>query len=73
MPTTMPWSSFASIWVHTTQHNNTPHAEICITDNGTGIAPEIKGRIVEQHKGSIDVQTQVGTGTTVTVVLPYAT
>ena len=28
-------------------------------------------RIVEQHKGHMDVQTQVGVGTTFTIALPY--
>jgi signal transduction histidine kinase len=90
------YSGKLTVELNTTQHNNTPHAEIRITDNGSGIAPEIKDRIfepffttrtsgegsgmglaivkriVEQHKGTIEVQTEVGTGTTVTVALPLS-
>jgi len=89
------YSGKLAVELNTTQHNNTPHAEIRITDNGSGIAPEIKERIfepffttrtsgegsgmglaivkriVEQHKGSIEVQTEVGVGTTVSVTLPH--
>ena len=75
-------------------HELQRHAQIALTDTGSGIAEEIKERIfdpffttrtsgegsgmglaivkriVEQHKGSIAVQTTVGVGTTVTVTLP---
>jgi signal transduction histidine kinase len=37
---------------------------------GSGMGLAIVKRIVEQHHGSIDVQTEVGIGTTVTVTLP---
>ena len=39
---------------------------------GSGMGLAIVKRIVEQHQGSIDVQTEVGAGTTVRVMLPYA-
>ena len=70
-------------------------ATISVTDTGTGIADDIKGRIfepffttrtsgegsgmglaivkriVEQHQGTVMLQTQVGVGTTFTVTMPY--
>ena len=39
---------------------------------GSGMGLAIVKRIVEQHRGHIDVQTQVGVGTTFTIALPYA-
>ena len=38
---------------------------------GSGMGLAIVKKIVEQHKGQIAVQTAVGVGTTVTLVLPY--
>jgi signal transduction histidine kinase len=38
---------------------------------GSGMGLAIVKRIVEQHQGAIEVQTEVGTGTTLTVTLPY--
>ena len=38
---------------------------------GSGMGLAIVKRIVEQHQGQIDVQTEVGVGTTLTVKLPY--
>jgi signal transduction histidine kinase len=38
---------------------------------GSGMGLAIVKRIVEQHQGAIEVQTEVGAGTTVTVTLPY--
>jgi signal transduction histidine kinase len=38
---------------------------------GSGMGLAIVKRSVEQHRGSIDVQTEVGAGTTVIVTLPY--
>ena len=82
--------------LRTIQDNDNAHAQIRITDNGTGIAEDIKHRIfepffttrisgegsgmglaivkriVEQHRGTIDMQTQVGVETTMTVTLPYS-
>jgi signal transduction histidine kinase len=70
-------------------------AIISVTDTGSGIADDIKGRIfepffttrtsgegsgmglaivrriVEQHQGTIQVQTEVGVGTTIAVTLHY--
>jgi signal transduction histidine kinase len=40
---------------------------------GSGMGLAIVKRIVEQHQGSIDVQTELGVGTSVTVLLPYKT
>jgi signal transduction histidine kinase len=40
---------------------------------GSGMGLAIVKRIVEQHQGRIEVQTEVGVGTTVTVMLPYTT
>ena len=39
---------------------------------GSGMGLAIVKRIVEQHRGHMDVQTQVGVGTTFTIALPYA-
>jgi signal transduction histidine kinase len=38
---------------------------------GSGMGLAIVKRIVEQHQGTIGVQTEVGVGTTLTVTLPY--
>lgn len=71
-------------------------AVVSITDSGSGIPDEIRGRIfepffttrpagegaglgldivkkiVDQHKGRIDIQTEVGVGSTFSIYLPYA-
>jgi signal transduction histidine kinase len=39
-------------------------------EKGLGLGMAITHRIIEDHKGSIDVQSQVGFGTTFTVHLP---
>ena len=39
---------------------------------GGGMGLAIARRIIEKHQGRIDVQTEVGMGTTFTVTLPYA-
>ena len=39
---------------------------------GGGMGLSIAKNIVELHKGTIEVQTEVGVGTTVTVTLPYS-
>ncbi len=39
---------------------------------GSGMGLAIVKRIVEQHQGSIDVQTAIGVGTTFTVKFPYS-
>lgn len=39
---------------------------------GGGMGLSIAKKIVEQHKGRIEVQTDLGAGTTITVTLPYA-
>ncbi len=44
-----------------------------LSGEGSGMGLAIVKRIVEQHQGNIDVQTEVGAGTTITVVLPYTT
>lgn len=38
---------------------------------GSGMGLAIVKKIVEQHQGRIDVQSEVGVGTTITVILPY--
>ena len=38
---------------------------------GGGMGLSIAKNIVDAHKGTMDVQTEVGMGTTVTVTLPY--
>jgi signal transduction histidine kinase len=89
------YSGKLTLELNTIQHNNQPHAQIRITDNGTGIADDIKDRIfepffttrtsgegsgmglaivkriVEQHQAKIEIQTEIGIGTSITVVLPY--
>jgi signal transduction histidine kinase len=42
-----------------------------LSGEGSGMGLAIVKRIVEQHQGAIEVQTEVGAGTTVTVTLPY--
>ena len=37
---------------------------------GTGLGMTITKRIIEQHNGSIRIQSKVGTGTTVYITLP---
>jgi signal transduction histidine kinase len=37
---------------------------------GTGLGMAISYRIIQEHGGRIDVQSRVGVGTTITVVLP---
>jgi signal transduction histidine kinase len=39
-------------------------------DGGTGLGMAIVRRIVEDHGGAIDVESQPGEGTTVTILLP---
>ena len=39
-------------------------------EKGVGLGMAITHRIIEDHKGTIDVQSQVGLGTTFTVHLP---
>ncbi|UUZ86734.1 PAS domain-containing protein [Paenibacillus sp. P26] len=41
-------------------------------ENGTGLGLMVSGRIVENHKGSLTIQSVVNQGTTVTIVLPSA-
>jgi signal transduction histidine kinase len=41
------YSGKLTVELHTTQRNNTPQAEIRISDNGSGIADDIKDRIFE--------------------------
>ena len=39
---------------------------------GSGLGLDIVKKIVDKHKGRIDVQSEVGVGSTFTVYLPYA-
>ena len=41
-------------------------------EKGLGLGMAITHRIIEDHKGSIDVQSQVGLGTTFTIHLPVS-
>ncbi|HWT79649.1 MAG TPA: ATP-binding protein, partial [Candidatus Methylomirabilis sp.] len=41
-------------------------------EKGLGLGMAITHRIVEDHKGSIDVQSQVGIGSTFTILLPVS-
>jgi signal transduction histidine kinase len=38
---------------------------------GTGLGLLVTGKLVEEHKGSIETRTQLGQGTTFIVKLPY--
>ena len=40
---------------------------------GSGMGLAIVKRIVEQHQGKIEVQTEIGMGTTIAITLPYTT
>jgi signal transduction histidine kinase len=40
--------------------------------NGTGLGLSLVGRIVEEHKGQIEVQSELGQGSTFSVFLPFA-
>ena len=39
---------------------------------GTGLGLLVTGKLIEEHKGTIDVTSQLGQGTTFTIRLPYA-
>jgi signal transduction histidine kinase len=41
-------------------------------EKGLGLGMAITHRIIDDHKGSIDVQSQVGLGTTFTIHLPVS-
>jgi two-component system, sporulation sensor kinase E len=41
-------------------------------EKGLGLGMAITHRIIEDHKGTIDVQSQVGLGTTFTIHLPVS-
>ena len=40
-------------------------------EKGTGLGLSIAYRIITDHKGSIDIKSEVGAGTTFTIKLPY--
>jgi signal transduction histidine kinase len=40
---------------------------------GGGMELALVKKVIEQHQGHIDVQTEVGVGTTMTLTLPYTT
>ena len=40
-------------------------------DRGTGLGLAVTRKLVEEHKGMIDVASQLGKGTTFTIRLPY--
>lgn len=44
-----------------------------IKEQGTGLGLSISHRIIEEHKGTMDVESEVGKGTTFTIYLPTAT
>jgi signal transduction histidine kinase len=43
------------------------------TGVGSGLGLDIVKKIIEKHQGRIDVQSEVGVGTTFSVYLPYST
>ena len=43
-----------------------------ITEKGTGLGLTVSDRIIRQHKGIIEVESEQGQGTTFTVKLPIA-
>lgn len=59
----------ASVTEPFAQSHTDPH----ITQKGTGLGLTIVTSLVELHKGSLNIESELGKGTTVTVTFPYHT
>jgi two-component system cell cycle sensor histidine kinase PleC len=65
----IPSGDLANITDPFSQAHNDPH----LSQEGTGLGLSIVKSLVEAHKGKLDIVSEVGMGTTVTVELPLVT